>query len=521
MLLPHSRPARRRAGLVALSVVLVASAGCVSDSSEEKPETEQSLSAEPLPSPSAKGERDPELERYYSQDVEWSDCRKKFECATVQVPLDYAKPGGETIELSLTRLPASGKGRSVGSLLVNPGGPGSSGVDFALRAESYFGDDVRRAFDIVGFDPRGVGRSTPVDCVTDERLDAFVATDPDPDTPAEVRRGDALLRELGEGCLEKSGDLAGHISTAEAARDIDIIREVLGDRRLSWFGASYGTLLGATYAELFPDRVGRMVLDGAIDPTLSERDKSLVQAEAFEVALRSYVKACVDGGDCFLGETVDEGTKRIRDLLDRIDRRPIRGDGDRKLTVGTAVLGIWTPLYQQQIWPLLDGALQAAFAGDGQQLLRLADFYVSRGPSGYLDNSLEALYAINCLDQQESVSSEEAEKLVPEFEEVSPTFGAVFAYGLTSCSEWPVEGEGAVDEIDAEGSEPILVVGTTRDPATPLSWAEALADQLVSGVLLVRDGDGHTGYNAGNECIDRTVESYLVSGEVPESGTRC
>jgi pimeloyl-ACP methyl ester carboxylesterase len=356
--------------------------------------------------------------------------------------------------------------------------------------------------------------------VPDARLDAFVAADPDPDTVAEVRRSDRLLTELGEGCVEESGDLASHMSTTEAARDIDILRAVLGDDRLSYFGASYGTFLGATYAELFPGRVGRMVLDGALDPSLSSLDLNLVQAKGFETALRAYVRHCVDAGSCFLGGSVDAGTRRIRELFDSVERRPLPAGG-RRLAVGNAVLGVWAPLYNEDYWNILDTALKAAFAGDGTPLMTLSDAYVSRGPDGYLDNSLEALYAVNCLDHDDSIPSADVRRYIPRFEKASPTFGAIFAYSLSSCARWPVRTGRVPEEINAAGAAPILVIGTTRDPATPLEWAESLAAQLDSGVLVRRDGDGHTAYLAGNRCVDSTVESYLVSGKVPEGTVDC
>jgi hypothetical protein len=264
-----------------------------------------------------------------------------------------------------------------------------------------------------------------------------------------------------------------------------------------------------------------MVLDGAIDPSLSNEEMSLVQARGFEVALRAYVGACVDRGGCFLGRTVDEGTKRIREFLDEVERNPVDGSEGRPLEVGNAVLGIWAPLYNEGYWPLLDQALKSAFDGDGRALLSLSDAYTSRGPTGYVDNSLEALYAVNCLDHDDAIPSSQVPALVPEFEKASPTFGAIFAYGLSSCEQWPVDGTRQPQTLTAEGAEPILVIGTTRDPATPLEWAEALASQLESGVLVSRDGDGHTGYNAGNQCVDDVVEAYLVSGEVPKSDVSC
>ncbi len=229
----------------------------------------------------------------------------------------------------------------------------------------------------------------------------------------------------------------------------------------------------------------------------------------------------MDQGGCFLGSTVDEGTTRIRRFLDSVEAKPITGSGGRPLTVGNAVLGIWAPLYNKDYWGLLDSALRSAFAGNGAQLLNLSDAYTSRGPSGYVDNSLEALYAVNCLDHDDSIPSLKVPSYIPEFEKASPTFGAIFAFGLSSCSKWPIHTGRVPEPIHAAGAPPILVIGTTRDPATPLSWARALANQLDSGVLVKRDGDGHTGYNAGNQCVDNTVESYLVSGKVPPGEVDC
>lgn len=526
--MPTTSSARRRVpGAATLAVVLaLVAAGCqLLPDQEPEAVPSPTLSAQPLPEPSesvdAAGE--PSLERYYSQEVAWAPCRQGLRCAEIDVPLDYAEPDGETITLSLLKVPAVGSGQRAGSLVVNPGGPGGSGIEYAANSSLYFGSEVRQAFDIVGFDPRGVGESTPVDCLPDKRLDAFVASDPDPDTTQEVADSVRMIRAFGKGCVQRSGELAAHVSTVEAARDVDIIRELLGDRRLSWFGASYGTLLGATYAELFPERVGRMVLDAALDPSLSTVEMSLAQARGFEVALRAYIGACVERGDCFLGDTVDEGARRIRQFLDDVERSPIKGDGERRLHVGNAVLGIWAPLYNDGYWPILDTALQQAFGGEGRALLQLSDAYTSRGPNGYVDNSLEALYAVNCLDagREDAVPSSEVPDLVPRFEKASPTFGAIFAWGLSSCAAWPISADRDAGPLQAEGAEPILVVGTSRDPATPLAWAKALASQLESGVLVTRDGDGHGGYHAGNDCVDDVVESYLVSGQVPDSDVAC
>ena len=505
--------------LVSLLVVLpVLLGGCDAFSSAELPEP--SLSPSPVGSAEPGTEvAEPDLAEFYDQKVTWQACGDD-KCARIKVPLDYDDPGARSIELSVLKVPARSKEQRVGSLVVNPGGPGGSGVDYASNASSYFGTELQQAFDIVGFDPRGVGRSTPVQCLPDDRLDNFVASDPDPDTKAELRRSDRLIAEFGDGCVEESGDLAAHVSTVEAAQDIDILRAVLGDAKLSYFGASYGTFLGATYAELFPERVGRMVLDGALDPSVTSLRLNLVQAKGFETALRAYVGHCVDAGACFLGGSVDAGTQRIRELLDNVERNPLPAGG-RRLAAGNAVLGIWAPLYNEDYWSYLDTALKAAFAGDGVPLMSLSDAYVSRGAEGYQDNSLEALYAVNCLDHDDAIASSEVADYIPRFEKASPTFGAIFAYSLSSCAQWPIHTGRVPAEIHAAGAAPILVVGTTRDPATPLEWAEALAEQLDSGVLVRRDGDGHTGYLAGNQCVDSVVESYLVSGEVPDGTVDC
>lgn len=506
----------RKRLLVVVPLVSLLLAGC--SAFEDDPELESS----PLPSVTPSADADTEdLERFYDQEVSWRACRESFECGTLTVPLDYAKPDGDTIELSLLRVPAADEEQRVGSLVVNPGGPGGSGVDYAARAEIFFGKELRAAFDIVGFDPRGVGSSTPIDCLDDAELDAFVAADPDPDDRREARQALALVRDFGRGCVEKSGDLASHVSTVEAARDMDVLRAALDQDRMAYFGASYGTFLGATYAELFPERVGRMVLDGAVDPSLGIVETSLVQAEGFETALRAYVGACVDEGSCFLGSSVDAGAKRISDFLQSLDQRPINGDATRRLTQGLGVLGVWAPLYDERSWSILDTALKQGFEGNGSTLLALADAYVGRGPDGFQDNSTEALYSVNCLDENESVRLREAIRLEDRFLDASPTFGRVFAFGLASCRVWPVTSDLQPEVLDAQGADPILVVGTSRDPATPLAWAEALAEELSSGVLVRRDGDGHTGYRAGNQCVDDTVERYLVSGVVPEGDVDC
>jgi pimeloyl-ACP methyl ester carboxylesterase len=301
-----------------------------------------------------------------------------------------------------------------------------------------------------------------------------------------------------------------------------VLRAVLGEEKLAYLGFSYGTRLGATYAELFPANVGRFVLDGAVDPSIPTLEGSLSQAEGFETALRAYLQDCVDKGDCFLGSTVDEGLATISELLAEIDEEPLPTSDERDLTIGRAFYGLVTPLYSKESWSILDQGLEEALAGNGDTLLLLSDFYGSREDDGsYADNSLEAIGVINCLDDSWSISAAEVPDYYDEFEEASPTFGRVFAWGLVGCHGTPFQTTEPEIEIDADGAAPIVVIGTTRDPATPYQEAVAMAEQLESGVLLSRDGDGHTAYNRGNSCIDDAVHAYLIDGTVPEDGAEC
>ena len=469
---------------------------------------------------------DEALAAYYDQRVAWEPCPPAeyedatAECATLVVPVDYAEPDGQTLDLALLRLPAEGD--PVASLVVNPGGPGSRGTTYAAAAGRILGPDLLANLDVVGFDPRGVGRSAPVDCLTDAELDDFTATDPTPEDAAEARAYAAAQEDFFAGCVERTGEQLGHVSTVEVARDMDVLRAALEDPRLVYLGASYGTELGATYAELFPERVGRMVLDAGVDPSLSTVEESMGQAGGFETALRSYVAHCTeDVSGCYLGTDLQGGLDKIAGLLDRVQEEPLPTGGDRELTGGLAFYGLVFPLYDADLWPLLDQALRAAIDGDGTALATLADLYLSRQGGRYADNSAEAIYAVRCLDDPTSVPVADVPGLVPDFEEVSPTFGEAFAWGMVGCRGVQVEAAEPAPEIDAAGAAPILVVGTTRDPATPYEWSVALADQLESGVLVTRDGDGHTGYRAGNACVDTAVEDYLLDGTVPKDGLSC
>jgi pimeloyl-ACP methyl ester carboxylesterase len=509
-------PARTR-GVALLVVLLVALAGCSTGS-------RQDATSSPAPSAASIGKVPSSLAGFYHQQLDWRTCQGggRDQCARMRVPLDYEHPNGRTVSLAVLKVPALEPDKRIGSMVVNPGGPGISGVEWAAGASLEYGTAIRNVYDVVGFDPRGVASSDPVECESDEQLDHLIDSDPDPDTAAERQAFDRMLRALGEGCLRHSGDLARHVSTEEVAKDLDILRAVLGEAKLTYFGASYGTAIGASYADRFPERVGRMVLDGALDPTSSMVDVGLVQAHGFEVALRAYVGACVEAGSCFLGSTVDQGVRRIQDFLTGLESRPIRTKSGEQLTAGFAFYGVIYPLYDRSSWSFLDKALQTGLSGDGTLLRLIADGYLHRSPDGtYQDNSFEVYNVVSCLDDDEGVPSSQISRYLPRFEKASPTFGRVFASSLATCHVWPIHSGRKPHAVHATGSPPILVVGTTRDPATPLVWARALARQLPRGVLITRDGDGHTGYNRGSSCVDRTVEDYLVHGTVPPGPVRC
>jgi pimeloyl-ACP methyl ester carboxylesterase len=500
---------------VLASVVMLAAVGCTS--SDEPSASESTNTAAPAEGVPAA------LRPFYTQKPRWSGCGGDFECTKIKVPLDYSKPGEQSIELAVIRLPAGKGDERIGSLLINPGGPGASGVEYTRGARASLSEDLLDRYDVIGFDPRGVGESAPVDCVTDPQLDVFIAMDGSPDDAAEVDQLDGESRRFAAGCESRSGPLLPHVSTPDAARDMDVIRAVVGDAKMTYLGKSYGTFLGATYAGLFPQRVGRMVLDGAIDPRVSGQDMGLAQAKGFEQALQAFTADCVQQSGCPIGPSVEEGLADVSRLLESVDAQPLRTNSGREVTQSLAVLGIVTALYDRTNgWPVLREALTAAQNGDGSVLLFLADLYADRDETGhYRTNSMEAIYAVNCLDGPDDNGAAQIEKNEPEFVAASPHFGAYLAWSNLPCRYWPVStGEGP-QAITAEGAAPILVIGTTRDPATPYEWAVGLADQLESGILLTYNGDGHTAYFQGSECVDQIVDAYLIDGKVPEDGVKC
>jgi pimeloyl-ACP methyl ester carboxylesterase len=468
------------------------------------------------------------LQPYYDQELTWGPCDGSgFQCATLTVPLDYEDiEPAEDINLTVTRSRATNPEERIGALLMNPGGPGASAVDFAQDAASFiFPSEVRARYDMVGFDARGTGASEPVECLTGDEMDDYTLVDRTPDTDAEIDELLASHEEFAQGCEERTGGLLEHISTIETARDMDVLRAALGDEKLHYLGYSYGTKLGAVYAGLFPQRTGRLVLDAAMDPRLPTLNTDREQAGGFETAFRSFAEDCTSRDACPLGTgDADSASQALLDFFAEVDAEPIAsGDPDRPLTESLANTGVASALYSEDMWPMLRTALTDAMeSGDGAGMLDLADMYNEREPNGTYGTTMFAFPAISCLDSPAGNADADAVRAtIASFEEASPTFGRDFAWATLLCAAWPVEPSGTPVAIEASGATDILVVGTLRDPATPYAWAEGLADQLATGVLLTYDGDGHGAYGGYSECVDSAVNDYLLANITPEEDTTC
>ncbi|KAA1399988.1 alpha/beta hydrolase [Aeromicrobium ginsengisoli] len=471
--------------------------------------------------PVATGEKAPAgLARFYDQKLTWTDCEGSL-CTWVRVPLDYDKPAGTTIRLRVKLRPAA-SGKADGKVFINPGGPGGSGVGFVDTFASLTSRDVLEKRDIIGFDPRGVGQSDPLKCESDTSFDKLVALDPDPDTLKLVDKLGDGFRKLGKACVKHSGALASHVSTEEAARDLDVLRALMGERKLDYYGASYGTQLGATYADLFPRHTGAMILDGAVDPSLSKERQGYDQAKSFQRELKAYVAACLEDGDCPLGEDQKAASDNILELLAALEEKPIQTRFDRKLTEGAAIYGIAYAMYDPDSWSVLTTGLVRAGFGDGSILLTLSDQYYGRRQDGtYRDNSAQAFFGIRCLDFPKAPSDGDIARLLPDYQDASPVFGGVMAWSAAECQDWPARSKHPQRPVHAEGAAPIVVIGSTRDPATPYAWSETLARDLSSGILVTRKGDGHTGYGVGNACVDGVVNRYLLFREQPTGAVTC
>ena len=465
------------------------------------PKTSHSPSASPLPSK-----------------IAWTDCGGGFQCGTLQVPLDYSRPEGRKISLALLRKPATQPASRIGSVLMNPGGPGESGIDF-MRSDVASLRNLNLRFDLLTWDPRGVAGSTPVTCVDEAQLDAYLALDSVLDDPTEKQAAIQANKDFAEGCQRRSGDLLPFMDSESTARDMDRIREAVGDDKLTYLGFSYGTFIGQWYAHLFPTRVRALSLDGVVDPTMSANDSLLAQVAGFEKNLQAYLSGCTARSACVYGRAGDAATK-LTAAMARLDSNPLRV-GNRQLTRSLAMTGVLVTLYSQQTWGILDQAMTALDRGDGSIVLQLADFYNQRKADGTHDNLFNgAFQSTYCLDFAVPTDIAAYDRLGPAFTRASPFFGPWSQYGNLQCAFWPVKPKHANEALSVSGAPPILLVGGTDDPATPYAQAQSVNRQIPGSVLLTREGNGHTSYDA-SPCAHAAEDAYLIDLTLPSAGTVC
>ena len=453
---------------------------------------------------------------------DWKACddsasTTSVQCGTLEVPYDYNNPSAGTFTLYVKLRPATNPSLRIGSMMVNPGGPGFGGSSLADDADYYFSSDLTDHFDIIAWDPRGTGKSTPaVDCV--DNYDQYFGLDSPPDSPEEKQALVDASQAFNDECMANSGEILPYISTQASATDMNSIRQALGEDKISYFGFSYGSELGATWATMFPQTVRAAVLDGAVDPNSTSAEEGMAQAKGFEGQLATFLAACSKNKACefYNGGKSEAAFDAL--LLD-LDAKPLVVSAERTpVTQGVAFTAVAQAMYSDYYWPQLEKALADAQQGDGAGLLKLYDDYFQRKDDGSYGNELEAFLAISCLDDPGATSIKAVDDAVPSFVDVAPRLGANFGYGY-SCALWPVKAAVKV-EVTGKGAGPIVVIGTTGDPATPLTSTRKMAAELEQGILLIVEANQHTGYGA-NECINTAVDSYLIDLTVPVSETTC
>ncbi len=469
------------------------------------------------------------VEGFYSQSVVWQSCGDVTECAVVHAPIDWAAPAAGSIELALVKHEASGT--KIGSMLLNPGGPGGSGWDYVYYSGAFSASEaVVDAYDIIGWDPRGVGQSTPVVCYTDpEQTDEVLygTYDNAYDTPGWIEELTVVEEQFAAACEANTGPLLAHLDSASNARDMDMMRALTGDEKLNYLGYSYGTYFGAVYAELFPERVGRFVLAGAVDPLLSDFEALKTQMAGFDSAFRAFMQFCLDGDDCPFTGPLDNALTEARDVLETVDALGLVNFDGRELDSATLGTAIALNLYSQGFWPDMALMFTELLDGDPTLVFNDADRYNSRNADGsYSSNSFEVYTAATCVDGDFADDPATTLERLAEIDAAAPILGKFFAYDDfavldIACSNWPVPRADLPTSFAAEGAPPILVIGTTNDPATPYAWSQALASQLSSGVMISYEGEGHTVYNQGVTCIDDTIDAFMVNGTVPAADPMC
>jgi len=478
-------------------------------------------------SPSSTPVRDvtPQLASFYGQALDWQPCARSMQCAWLTVPLDYSQPLGQTIRIRVSKVPASGATEArQGSLVVNPGGPGASGLDFASYIAGSVAPEVAEQFDVVGFDPRGVGESAPITCMTGRQTTRWLATDLAPDSLAEQRTIMTRARQLARGCLRMSPQVARFVGSEFTVQDMDILRAALGDPHLNLLGFSYGTYLGTLYAEEFPDTVGRFVLDGAVDPSLDIMGVSEGQSRGFQLAMSRFAKDCAPRPTCAWRGSAKRVLRGINTLLADLERRPLPTRTGRPLIQADAVTALFYSMYSPILWPNLRLSLTQAARGDGLPLQQLADFANDKtGPHSYATNMASAFPAISCSDTPAAPDAAGLAAAAADWSRKAavPVMAQAMSWSNAPCSVWYQNGTRAPAPANSTTTAPILIVGTTYDPATPYAWSRALNKQLPSSTLLTYRGDGHTAYGNGERCVDAAVSEYLLTGALPPSGLVC
>jgi pimeloyl-ACP methyl ester carboxylesterase len=453
--------------------------------------------------------------------IEWKPCdgstSTEVECGNIEVPFDYADPEQGSFVLFVKRHNAASPADRIGSMMVNPGGPGFGGSSLADDAQYYFSQDLIDRFDIIAWDPRGTGESTPaVDCV--DTFDEYFGLDSPPETPEEKQALIDASQAFNDKCAENSGTILPYISTMASAQDINSLRLALGEEKVSFFGFSYGSELGTTWATMFPETVRAIVVDGAVDPNASSVQEGMNQAKGFEGQLATFLKQCSEKTTCAF-HNGGKAEAAFDQLVLDIDVTPLEVSKDRTpVTQGVLFTAVAQAMYSDYYWPQLSEALSEAQSGDGKGILQLYDDYYQRKDDGTYGNELEAFLAISCLDDPGATSTEEVDSHIEDFIAAAPRLGGNFAYGY-SCALWPVE-QAAKVNITGKDAGPIVVVGTTGDAATPLESTRKMAQGLEQGILIVVDANQHTGYGA-NSCVVKAVDDYLIKLKVPANETTC
>ncbi len=508
-----SRAMRSALALPAVAMLIAGSAGCSSVV------TGTAVLAEPK----------------VGQPVVWGPCRVAggggdslpipagAQCGKIAVPVNYDQPDGDDATLALIRFRATGE--KIGSLIINPGGPGESGIEAATSLVANLPQSVRERFDLVGFDPRGVGSSSPaLWCNSDADNDRLRA-DPQVDySPEGVARIEKQTKEYVARCIDKMGtDFLANVGTASVVKDLDTLRAALGDEKINYLGYSYGTRIGAAYAEAYPEKVRAIILDGAVDPNADPIQADIDQAEAFQKAFDDYAADCAKDVDCPLGTDPAKSVEVYRDLVDPLVETPMKTRDPRGLSYPDAIVGTIMALYSPNLWRHLTAGLTEMTKGKGDTMLALADMYMRRDAQGRYGNATDARVAVNCVDQPPVTDRDKIVEEDKRLREVAPfmSYGEFTGHApLSTCAFWPVPPTSTPHSVSAPGLPPVMVISTTGDPATPYKAGVDLAEQLGGG-LLTFNGTQHTVAFQGESCVDEFVAAYLVDLTLPPAGATC